>query len=96
MVTKKRGYCIYIDTVIDGPVPLEHDATGRAIVYATREEAERSIAEDVIDALQQFLDGERDFDDAMTVEQYVVEVEVQKSAELWGQRSRGVRRQNNN
>ncbi|MEO8617080.1 MAG: hypothetical protein ABI600_18215 [Luteolibacter sp.] len=30
----------------------------------------------MITRLQQFLDGERDFEDAMTVEEYIVEVDV--------------------
>ena len=37
-------------------------------------EAEREIASDCIERLQQFLAGERSFDDAMTVEEYVVPV----------------------
>ncbi|MEO8617077.1 MAG: hypothetical protein ABI600_18200 [Luteolibacter sp.] len=30
----------------------------------------------MITGLQQFLDGERDFEDAVTVEEYIVEVDV--------------------
>lgn len=72
----RHGFCIYIDTVCEGPVPIEHDGNGNIIVHATRESAEREIAGDVIDRLQQFLAGERYFDDAMTVEEYVEEVDV--------------------
>ncbi len=73
---RQQGFCIYIDTVIDGPIPVERDERNNPFVYPTEAEAQRSIAEDVIDRLQQFLDGERDFDDAMTVEEYIVEVDV--------------------
>ena len=70
------GFCIYIDTLCQGPIPIERDGDGKPVVYATREEAEREIASDCIERLQQFLAGERPFDDAMTVEEYVVPVTV--------------------
>lgn len=80
----RRGYCIFIDTVFQGAVPsvteIEStdscDAPERFCVYATQLEAEREIADFMMTRLQQFLDGERDFDDAVTVEEYVVEVDV--------------------
>jgi hypothetical protein len=46
------------------------------VVYSTRDEAERQIAEDTMERIQQFLSGERDFEDAMTVEEFVVEVNL--------------------
>lgn len=69
-----NGFCIYIDTLIDGPVPVELDEAGGPIVYATEADAKRVIAEDTIERLRQFLEGQRDFEDAMTVEEYVVPV----------------------
>lgn len=70
----RTGFCIYIDTICQGPIPAWRDEKGLPVVYATREEAEREIASDCIEKLQQFLAGERSFEDAMTVEDYVVEV----------------------
>lgn len=70
------GFCIYVDTIVDGPVPLWRMDTGYPFVHPTRDAAEREIAEDAIERLQQFLEGERDFEDAMTVEEYVVAVDV--------------------
>ena len=72
----RTSFCIYIDTVIDGPVPVEWDERNNPVVYPTQTEAQRSIAEDMLDRLQQFLDGEREFDDAVSVEEYIVEVDV--------------------
>ena len=46
------------------------------VVYPTIEAAQREIADDVMEKLQQFLEGERDFDDAMTVEDYILPVIV--------------------
>lgn len=71
-----HGFCIYIDTICDGPQPVERNADGFPFVYATAEEAERCIAEDVIERLKQYMKGERDFADAITIEEYVVAVEV--------------------
>lgn len=73
---KRYGYCIYIDTVCEGAVPIVVDEEGVPIIFRTRDEAEREIADCVMTRLQEFMDGERDFCDAMTVEEYVVEVEV--------------------
>lgn len=46
------------------------------VVYPTLEAAQREIADDVMEKLRQFLAGERDFDDAMTVEDYIMPVSV--------------------
>jgi len=72
----KTGFCIYVDTVCQGAVPVELDDKGNAIVYATVSDAQRVIAEDTMERLRQFLEGERDYEDAMTVEEYVVDVNV--------------------
>lgn len=79
-----RGYCIFIDTILQGTVPSVNeiestDGCGeqeRICVFSTELEAQREIADFMMTRLQQFIDGERDFDDAITVEEYVVEVEV--------------------
>lgn len=70
------AFCIYINTLVDGPVPSIRNGDGYPFVFATRNEAEREIAENAMDRLQEYLDGEREFDDAMTVEEYVVDVVV--------------------
>jgi len=72
----KAGFCIYIDTVCHGAVPVERDDKGNAAVYATVTDAQRVIAEDTIERLRQFLEDERDYEDAMTVEEYIVEVDL--------------------
>jgi hypothetical protein len=52
------------------------DGDGKYIVFETGLEAQREIVDNAMIRLQQFLDGERDFDDAITVEEYVVPVTV--------------------
>ena len=45
-------------------------------MFETELEAQKEIADDQITRLQQFLDGERDFEDAIAVEEYIVPVTV--------------------
>lgn len=80
----RRGYCIFIDTLCQGAVPsvTEINSTdgreeqNRICVFSTEVEAQREIADFMMTRLQEFLDGERDFEDAITVEEYIVEVEL--------------------
>jgi len=76
MEALSAGYCIYINTLLEGEVPSVRDGEDKPWVFATRVEAEREIADNTITRLQEFMDGERDFEDAMTVEEYIVEVDV--------------------
>jgi hypothetical protein len=71
----KRGFCIYINTFCQGPVPLVSDENGY-VVFATELEAQREIVDNQMTRLQQFLDGERDYEDAIEVEEYVMSVTV--------------------
>src|SRR5437016_4619693 len=71
-----NGFCIFIDTFFDGPVPALTDGDDNYVVFETELEAQREIADHAMIRLQQFLDGERDFEDAITVEEYVVPIRV--------------------
>ena len=71
----RNGYCIYIRTFCQGPVPVVSDDDAY-VVFETEVEAQKEIVDYVMTRLQEFLDGERDFDDAMTVDEYVVPVTV--------------------
>jgi uncharacterized protein (UPF0218 family) len=70
-----KGFCIYINTFCQGPVPVVSDEDGY-IVFATESEAQREIVDNQMTRLQQFLDGEREYEDAIEVEEYVVSVTV--------------------
>ena len=80
----RRAFCIFINTVCEGPVPSVRASfpdgaandRERICVFPTELEAQREIVDAVMIRLQQFLDGDRDFEDAMTVEEYIVEVDV--------------------
>jgi hypothetical protein len=71
----RSGFCIYIDTFCQGPVPVVSDENGY-VVFPTELEAQREIADYQMTRLRQFLDAEREFEDAMAVEEYVVPVTV--------------------
>jgi hypothetical protein len=73
----RTAFCIYTDTLCQGPIPAWRDEHGNPVIYSTLIEAQREIADNAIERLQQFLDGDREFEDAMTVDDYVVEVDVQ-------------------
>src|SRR5665213_903195 len=75
-IMNQPAFCIFIDTVCEGRVPAWHDEDLMPVVYPTVEAAQREIADDVMEHLRQFLVGERDFDDAMTVEDYILPVDV--------------------
>lgn len=72
----RRGFCIFIDTFFQGPVVSCFEENERPVVFPTLVEAQREIADNMLIRLQQFIDGEREFEDAITCEEYVVEVEV--------------------
>ena len=72
----QQGFCIFINTFCQGPVPSVLGEGDRPFVFATRVEAEREIADYAILRLHQFMVGQRDFEDAITIEEYVVEVDV--------------------
>ena len=62
---RTSGFCIYIDTFFQGPVPTVFDEHDKLCIFATEAEAQREIADNAMTRLEQFLSGERDFDDAM-------------------------------
>jgi hypothetical protein len=72
----RKAFCIYIDTACDGPVPVIRNKQGFPFVHETLLAAQCEIVEDTMTRLEEFLAGERDYEDAITVEEYVVEVEV--------------------
>ena len=72
----EQAFCIFSDTVCEGRTPAWHDKKGLPVVYLTLEAAQREIADDVMEHLCQFLAGERDFEDAMAIEDYILPVDV--------------------
>ena len=71
----RMGFCIYVNTLCQGPVPVVSDDE-RYIVFETELEAQREIADNMMTRLRQFLDGEREFEDAIANEEYTVPVTI--------------------
>lgn len=57
-------------------MPVVTEDEGKYVVFEIEFEAQREIVDNMITRLQQFLDGEREFEDAISVEEYVVPVTV--------------------
>lgn len=72
----QNAFCIFIDTVCEGRIPAWHNENQMPVIYPTLEAAQREIADDLIERLGEFLEHERDFDDAITVEDYILPVTV--------------------
>lgn len=71
-----QAYALFIDSLCEGPTPVEFDGEGKPVLYPTLAAAQRVIAEDVRDRINEYLAGEREFDDAMNPEEYPCLVEV--------------------
>jgi len=81
----RKGFCIFINTFFQGPVPSVREGDDdHVVVFNTRREAELEIVDFLKTRLHQFINGERDFDDAITVEEYVVPVEVRPDGTIIG------------
>ena len=72
----RAAYCIVVDTQLEGRVPAFRDNPGQPYIFATLREAQLEIADTALTHIEEFIAGERDFDDAMTIEEYIVEVDV--------------------
>ena len=57
-------------------MPVVSDGEGKYVVFETELEAQKEIVDNAMIRLEQFMEGERDFGDAITVEEYVVPVTV--------------------
>ncbi len=57
-------------------MPSVRGNKGAPFVFETERDAQLEIADLAVTRLQEFIDGRREFDDATTVEEYVVDVDV--------------------
>ena len=65
------AYCIFIYTVCEGKSPCWRNESRGFLLHATEREAQLEIADDLMERLLQFQQGERDFEDALTVEDFI-------------------------
>lgn len=74
--TTRRAFAIFHETICEGVVPAWWDERGFPVTHATEREAQREIAETMMEQLRQFLAGQREFDEVTRCEDYVLPVEV--------------------
>jgi hypothetical protein len=72
----RRGFCIYVDTLCQGPTPAVRDEDGWPCVFETENAAHREIVDSLLIRLRQFTDGEREFHDAVMIDEFVVPVRI--------------------
>ena len=81
------GYCIFIDTLCEGPVPVERDGDGKWIIYETQADAEIEIYDYFEERYRQYLEGEREFEDVAEIEEIIYEVKLLSDGSVvdeWG------------
>lgn len=57
-------------------MPAYYDETANPVVFPTEIEAQREIADDLMEHVRQFLAGEREFEDAITTDDFILPVDV--------------------
>jgi hypothetical protein len=72
----KPVFAIFTHTLCQGLVPAWYDDLNIPVTYPTEREAQREIAETLIIQLRQFLNGEREFDDALTSNDIILPVDL--------------------
>jgi hypothetical protein len=83
----QSGFGVFINTIGEGEVSLYRDEKGRPYFFETRREAEEDIIDVLMIRLRECLEGEREFDDAISVEEYILPVERLADGSLrdeWG------------
>jgi hypothetical protein len=69
------GYAIFMPTFFQGTMPACYERD-YPVVFACELEAQREIADNQLTRIQQFIDGERDFDDAISTHEFVLPVKI--------------------
>lgn len=75
MANESAGYAIFVHALAEGVVPLVRDEKSRPVVFSTEREAQLEIADNLITRLREFIDGNREFEDAISFEEFVMRVD---------------------
>ncbi len=71
-------YMIVGESVVEGLQPTvmvsEEDSPFEPLLFPTEREAQMEMADRIMTKLEEFIDGERDFDDAVALDEHVLEV----------------------
>lgn len=77
----RSGYAIFMPTFFQGTMPACYE-DDYPVIFASELEAQREIADNQLTRIRQFLDGERDFDDAISTYEFVLPVKVWPSGDI--------------
>jgi dienelactone hydrolase len=72
----RSGYAIFCPTVFQGTMPACYDETDCPVVFPTELEAQREIADTQLIRIQEFLDGQRDYEDAIAIDEFILPVSL--------------------
>lgn len=74
----EKFYIIVGESVVDGLQPTVMVSIGDSpfehLLFPTEREAQMEIADRMMTKLEEFIDGDRDFDDAVALDEHVLEV----------------------
>ncbi len=65
------AYCIFMVTMCEGKIPAWRNETGGFLLHSTERQAQLEIADYTMIRIRQFQQGERDFEDAFAVEDFI-------------------------
>lgn len=68
----RTGYAIFCHTLFQGIMPACYDETDYPVVFPTELEAQREIADTQLIRIRQFLDSQREFEDAIATDEFVL------------------------
>lgn len=72
----RPAFAIFINTICEDLVPAWRDEHGLPVTYETECAAQLEIVDELEERLRQFRAGARDFEDAITIEEFVLPVEL--------------------
>lgn len=72
----RPAFAIFITTVCEGTIPAWCHDDGIYVTYATERDAQVEIIDDLKERIRQFMAGEREFEDAIAVEEFILPVDV--------------------
>lgn len=78
----RTGYAIFRSTFFQGNMPACYDETNYPIAFASELAAQREIANCQLTRIQEFLDGERDFNDAIVTDEFILPVKVEPDGNI--------------
>jgi hypothetical protein len=71
-LSRMTANCIFMDTVCEVKIPAWRNELGGFLLHPNEREAQLEIADDIMERLFQFQQGEPDFEDALTVGDFIV------------------------